>query len=778
MPMPMLSHLRVLELGTGVAAPYAGRLLAMLGAQVRKLEPPEGDPARGVPVDDRPLRGISPLYRALSAGKTPAGGRTLAEELAQADIVLDSRVRAQVAGTVLEPERLRQHYPGVGLVSVTAWGFAAAEPGTVADELLVQAASGVTTTTGDPGREPLRLPGWQAQYFAGAHAAVAALTLALCPPPRPHIDIPWVSTIATGTEGGFQRAMFLEEDPPPAGAHAPVVFPSGAIPCADGFMAPGTVRAADWTLQCLLYGIPGLEEDPRFATPAARAAHVPALFDLIRPWYAARSRRAIFEGALDLGLAMGMVLTAQDALTDPHLTARGFLTEYEDTAGRFRAPARPFLVTGSEKQGEQRPSSRTAPPLSSGPLAGLRIIELTTAWAGPFVGKTLGALGAEVVRVESPRTYDGWRGPVQVAPGATGPYPGGIPGDRPYNRTANFNALNRNKRHVALDLTHPAARDAFLTIVAGADAVVCNFTARVLPNLGLDYARLAAVNPGIVLVTMPALGASGPYHRAAGYGTIIEAMGGIGAALGYPEEGARISQTYYPDPVAGVHAAAGLLAGVAQRRQTGAGCAIDLSQQDVMWLQQSEAIVLAATEGRNPRRAGNAEPGCAPAGMFPTADGRWLAVVARTDEEFARLAARCPALAAYPATAGGRLAIRAELEADLAAWTVTHPAQALVEWLEAAGVGVALAQTYRSATREPRMLAVHAYEVVTGVDTGTHPYLRVPFLLDGRPLDTRLPAAPFGQDTDAVLSGWAALTAEQIAALRAAGAVRDAPMAR
>jgi crotonobetainyl-CoA:carnitine CoA-transferase CaiB-like acyl-CoA transferase len=782
---PPLAHVRVLELGTGVAAPYAGRLLALLGAAVRKLEPPGGDPARTYPVDDRPLAGISPLYLHLNAGKQIAGltADGLEAALAWADVVLDSRTRRQVAGTPLDPARLQERRPDLILASVTAWGFAADAPGAVEDELLVQAVSGVTTLTGDPGGLPLRLPGWQSQELAGAYTAAAVLALLYGGArPAPHLDIAWLPCIATGAEGSFERFLFTRIDPVPAGAHAPAVFPSGAIRCRDGFVAPGTVRQHDWDMQCLLYGMPELREDERFRTQAGRAANSRQLWDLIQPWYDAHTKREIFARSLELGLAMGMVMTAADALTDPHLRARGFLAAYDGPDGSFTAPARLCLMTGTAPS--PAAPAREAPRGNSSargeeralPLAGLRLVELTTAWAGPFVGRFLGALGAEVVRVESARALDLWRGPAKLPPGASGPYPNGEPGERPYNRSANFSALNRNKRAISLDVATPPGREALLRLVARADAVLSNFTARVLPNLGLTYAALRAAKDDIVLVTMPALGATGPYAAAAGYGTIIEAMGGFGARFGHRDEGARISQTYYPDAVAGIHATVALLAALERRRTTGAGGMVDLSQQEALWLQLGEGIVLAGCAGREPDRMGNAEPWCVPSGFFPTADGGWLALVVRTDDAFARLAALVgEPLAHVDAGAAARVRERDAIERALAAWTGARPRADLLAALRRAGIAAAPVNTYRGALHDPAMAALHAFEQVTHPESGAQTYLRLPLRLDGRPVATRRPAPCFGQHTDEVLAE-AGFTAAEIAALRADGVIRDTPV--
>ena len=180
---------------------------------------------------------------------------------------------------------------------------------------------------------------------------------------------------------------------------------------------------------------------------------------------------------------------------------------------------------------------------------------MTTAWAGPFVGNVLGALGMDVLKFEGLPPFDGYR-VLRLHSDSDPSAWAELKGDnRWFESSGLHNAVNRNKRDVVVDLRASEGREVFLDLARHADAVLCNFTAKVLPGLGLDFDALAAVNPGIVVVRMPAFGTIGPYSAKAGYGPVIEGMGGFGARFGYADEGARISDLYWPDPVAGTHAA-------------------------------------------------------------------------------------------------------------------------------------------------------------------------------------------------------------------------------
>jgi crotonobetainyl-CoA:carnitine CoA-transferase CaiB-like acyl-CoA transferase len=748
-----LDGLRVLELASGVAGPYGGRLLAMLGATVVKVEPSGGDPARMQPIDGRAVADPGPLFVHLNAGKrlVSAGRVSEADAVAWADVVIESRVRAELAGTALEPEHLA---PDTTLVTTSPWGFESAEPARIGDELLVQAASGLMGTTGDPDGPPLRFPGFQSQYMAGAYVAAAALAAPRIP--ARWIDVPWLGAIASGVEGGWSHNLQADRRDPPGGPQQLDVYPSGALPCADGFVVPGTIRPHDWVVQCKVYGRPELIEDERFRSRGRRRRNRTELWRELEPWYASHSRAQIFHAALAEGWALGMVLRGADALADPHLAARGFFDEVAlPGGGSVRAPARPWLApdvrarpvrlasAGADDAwfGEtvRAPAARADAAVRQ-PLRELRVLELTQAWAGPFVGRFLGALGADVVKVESPARPDGWRGPSPF--GQMAPHLQRDPEALSVEIGPNFNTINRNKRHCSLDLTTPQGRDTFLELTARADVVVANMTARVLPSLALTYDDLAAVNPRIILVHMPALGATGPFRDAAGYGTIVEGMGGFGAAFGPPEAGARISQTYFPDPVAGLHASLAVLSLLEQRERSGRGGEIDLSHQETLWLQQGE-VLIAAARGHEVERIGNGVPGLATSGVFPARDARWIAVASDVP---------CDDLLEGSAARAVEELLAALRSRRAASGEVLHFADA------------------RHDERVSPMLEVIRHEV-----TGERPYLRVPLIIEGKRIDSRSPTPVFDRHTREVLAEWLGYAPTRIDALLAGEGVGGAP---
>ena len=230
------------------------------------------------------------------------------------------------------------------------------------------------------------------------------------------------------------------------GAHPPTAFPSGAIPCADGFVAPGSIRAVDWEMQCLFYERPDLIEDPEYTSRQRRVAHIDDLWEIITPWYDARTKREIFQLALDTPWAVGMVMTPTDALDDPHLAEREFLVPIETAAGVVQGIGTLWRGEGLDVAPLQvREAAADDPPARPDPgstprhdrpltrLDGLRVLEMTVAWAGPYVGNLLAPLGIDVIKLEAQAPFDGWRALRPLRP-RDAARPGGPGGRQPFLR--------------------------------------------------------------------------------------------------------------------------------------------------------------------------------------------------------------------------------------------------------------------------------------------------------------------------------------------------------
>ena len=313
-----------------------------------------------------------------------------------------------------------------------------------------------------------------------------------------------------------------------------------------------------------------------------------------------------------------------------------------------------------------------APVKARGPLAGIRALELAEIWAGPFCGSLLGDMGAEVIKVEAIQRIA--RGPIRPRPGTSG-YPDGEPGERPWNRNANFNALSRNKLGITLDLTTANGADTFKEIVNVSDIVFTNYAFGVMDRFGLGYEELRKVKPDIIALFTPGYGNTGPYRTFRSMGMVIDAITGHTALRGYPDmELSRNSLVHHPDAVAGATAVFAICLAIQNRVRTGKGQFIDLSQAETFMPHLGEVFLEHSIVGKPRSRRGNRHPAMAPHGAYRCdGDDRWVAISVQSDEEWRRMcqAMEMPQLAHHPRfeTLPARLRNQDELDDIINRWT-------------------------------------------------------------------------------------------------------------
>jgi crotonobetainyl-CoA:carnitine CoA-transferase CaiB-like acyl-CoA transferase len=264
------------------------------------------------------------------------------------------------------------------------------------------------------------------------------------------------------------------------------------------------------------------------------------------------------------------------------------------------------------------------------PLEGVRVADLTMMWAGPFATRILGEMGAEVIKIESPRAWDNIRTLI--------PQPGV---EDPWNSSFYFNDYNRDKKSLTLDLAQEMGRATLLKLVAKCDVVIENYRADVLDNLGLGYEVLKAAKPDIILVSMAGYGKTGPEREQVGFGPIIEQMSGLASLTGYGDDGVPMKTGLsYGDPVAGMAAASAVALALIQRRKTGEGAFIDLGQREVLSTFIGEAFVAASLRGEAPVQRGNRDARYFAQGVYRCAgEEQWLAITMRTLGEWRSVAA-------------------------------------------------------------------------------------------------------------------------------------------
>jgi crotonobetainyl-CoA:carnitine CoA-transferase CaiB-like acyl-CoA transferase len=403
------------------------------------------------------------------------------------------------------------------------------------------------------------------------------------------------------------------------------------------------------------------------------------------------------------------------------------------------------------------------------PFAGLRVLDLGTFWAGPFVGCYLGAFGADVIKVESTRRPDAFR------------YNTAFPEQGPdwYERSGLFQATNLNKRDLTLDLTSPRAQQVFDRLLARCDVLFENFSPRVIAQLGLDWEHVHAVNPRAIMVRMPGFGLDGPWRDFVGFGNSFEHAGGLTAATGYPDL-PPLGPGGYADPIVALHALVAIQAALEQRERTGEGQLIELAQIEVVAALAAEQVITYDLTGEIPPRRGNRSRVMAPQGVYATADeDGFVAVSVRSDEEWQALVAvvNDPRLQRPEFDELlGRQAAHDELDMVLRGWASRRTAAAAEAALVDAGVPAARVLIPALMYEDPQLEAVGYYQAITHPVTGERRYPGwAARHSDGPPTHHRYTAPLLGQHTNEVLVE-AGLDREQIAALERTGLTGTAPL--
>jgi crotonobetainyl-CoA:carnitine CoA-transferase CaiB-like acyl-CoA transferase len=401
----------------------------------------------------------------------------------------------------------------------------------------------------------------------------------------------------------------------------------------------------------------------------------------------------------------------------------------------------------------------------------LRVVDLTNGWAGPLATCLLGDFGAEVIKIESPSHMDWWRGAgLQGTPDGT----------KPYEQSPTFNTVNRNKYGIALELTHPRGRALFKELIRVSDLLVANYPPRILRKLGIDYQALAAVNPRLVMVTLPAFGNSGPESEYVGFGCTTEAMAGITWVSGYEDGPPQMLSNAIGDPGSALNACFAALVGVFERERREAGVSIDLSHVEGLLPMNAAALLDYTMNGRVQRRLGNRHPTLAPHGCYPCrGDDEWVVIAVTSDAQwdtFRRALGDPPwARAEKFTTMAGRKAAEDELDRYIAAWTQERDHYEVMEILQRAGVPAGAALSGPEILSDAHLAAREFLLAIEKAEAGTHLYPGFVPRFHHTPTTAR-PAPCFGEHNAYVFGTLLGLSADERARLAAERVISQEPI--
>jgi crotonobetainyl-CoA:carnitine CoA-transferase CaiB-like acyl-CoA transferase len=725
----------VVEIATEISGPYAAKLFADLGAEVTKIEPPGGDPLRrwgpfpGGVVD--PQR--SGLFEYLNAEKRCATMENAPELIARADVLVENFPPGTLDGWGLDADTLQRLNPNLVLLRLSAFGQSGPWRDRHATPLTLQAVSGWISAR-DPERPPVQVGARIAEYVAGAYGALGAMTALRLPPEGRirEVDVSeFESLLSTLPYPMLMSERMQSLGMPTRLRSAPML---GVVRAADGWVGINCLTGQHWLDVCAMLGLPEYGEH-QLAIMMGGPERA-EFFGKAEPLLAERSVAETVELAQALRIPAAPVNDGATILDCPQYAKRGFFIEGKGLPG-FRSPGAPFRLGASVTPRRNSAPKIAAPSRSRRePFAGLRVLDLSTFWAGAYLTCYLGAFGADIVKVESIQRPDGHR------------YSGAFPfeGDDWYERSALWQATNLNKRDLTLDLTSQRGRDIARRLAARADVVVENFSPRVVEQFGLDYESLAALKPDVIFVRMPGFGLHGPWRDYVGWALNIEQVSGMSAVTGYAE-GPPCNPQGPADPVVGVHAGVALLAALEHRRRTGEGQLIEVAQIEVGACVTAEPVIEYSMNGVVRPREGNRRRGCLQ-GVYPTCENdAWVALSVPDD---------------------GALDHDA-FDAMVTAWTRTQAPDAIVETLRAQHIPAerltAFDEMYDGGVGA-QLDARHFYEEFDHPITGPRRYPGWPFRITPGPARHHRTAPPtLGQHNDEILRGLG-LTDDELAELR------------
>jgi len=675
-------------------------------------------------------------------------------------------------------------------------------------EMIHQALSGTMYMTGRPDRQPLYGLGHRAYYACGTTACISVLAA---------LEERWDSGLGQRVEATVFESLaaigqnFISQYSYSKTFESRQRYPGflALLKCSDLWMVLFAVR--NWEGLCSVFNLEELLQDDRFATQAGRHQHwelaVQRLQDRARTWRASDLVDALQRERI----SAEVVAPLEVLVSSPQWEARRLVRRCDTGDGSSEAALGPPFSIGESPyvgvaptprlqsglgssetwESERWPIPSSAPedtlshhrqtrPDHPGPLAGLRVLDMTTAWAGPFAARSLAYLGAEVIKIDAPSHMDSWRG----APDGSRRewYPDGDPGEHPWNRCVLFNTQGQGKLSVGLDLKVEGALDVFGELVRVSDVVITNFAPGVLPRLGIDYPALRALNPRIVVVEMPAFGPGGPDSGHQGMGKTMEAACGMAACMGYGDGVPVLTGPAYLDPIGGLNAVAATLIALNLRRRRGEGCRVVVPQTEagIHWIGE---LVLQQAEGgivRPPN--GNALDDAAPHEAYPAqGDDEWVVVAVRTDDEWAAL---CQVIgrpdlrqSARFADLASRQLHRSELDAIISAWTRGLSKLEAASRLQAAGVPAAPVANGADLWADPVLRSTGFSQELVHPEAGRHLYPTLSYHLARTKGAVIRPAPCFGEHNASLLTTLLGMTSKRVGELARSGVLADRPVA-
>lgn len=807
----MLSPYRVIDL-TDARAELAAFVLAGLGADVIKVEPPGGAASRSAaPIDpSQPAELASLHFHAVNRGKrsvvldlaTSDGRAAFLDLVRTADFLIENDAPGAMADRGLGFDDLRAVNPELVYVAITPFGQEGPYAHHLATDLTLSAMGGAMAVNGDADRRPVRITVPQTWLHAAVESAVGAM-------------VAHRRRAATGeaqfVDTSVQASVFW------TGLNAMLAHPiqgrdierNGTVlqlstlttplvyPCADGEVVlivtmATLVALMPWIVEAGVVTKEWADAEDwktyevRMLTGGDLVHSVEEMRAAVTRFTMTRTKQELFEGGIARGVTLAPVNTAADVMDLEQLEARAYWDEIVlPTGTAMKAPGAFVKATATPVQwdrpapriGEHTaevlrdertrlPASpcRSTPSEAALPFAGVKFADFSWIGVGPITAKAFADHGATVVHIETDRPADRLR--------LVGPFKDDIPG---INRCQFFGSFNTSKLSLQLDLKHPEGVAIAHRLLEWADIALDSFTAGTMAEIGLGYEAARKLNPGIIMATTCLMGQTGPAARLAGYGYHAAAVSGFFEITGWDDRAPAGPFNAYTDTIAPRFLATTLMAALDHRRRTGQGQHIDQAQMESALHFLGPQLLDVQRGGISPRRAGNHAPDAVPHDAYPCAGhDEWCAIAVETDAQWEALrrALGDPPWTADPvlATLDGRRAAQGSIDAGIAEFTRHHEPRALMDLLQTAGVPAGMVQRSSDHQHDPQLAHRGFFRPLEHPEMGVVPYEGHQFRVAGYDNGPRSPAPCLGEHTWEVLTEVLGLTEEQATGVLSSGA--------
>jgi len=794
-----LSGMKVVDLSTEIAGPYATKMLVDAGAEVIKVEGPSGDPLRGWSASKQDLSSRDgALFQFLNGGKqsldwdleTHAGRDKFLRLCQSADLVVESGGAGWLAAREIGFDRLSERNPALSLVSISPYGTEGPWADRPATEFTLEAEVGNLAYRGLPERGPVAAGGRVGEWASGSAAAVAALATwrsARMSGVGLHADLSMLETMClTMTTYHDLFGQFLPGVAAPQGIETPSIEPAK-----DGWIGICTYTGQQWKDLCGLMGRPDVGEDERFYDGAARMEHLDFILEIIHGWTRKHTMKEVTELLELMRIPVAPIGDGKAVLEFDQFKERGVFQDHPDG---FKAPRVPYLVGGMPLPGfrpapalgfdnARLESELPEPSLSAKPISqdkvkpafdGLRVIDLTAFWAGPFATGILAALGADVIKIESIQRPDGMR------------FAGAIPSEQLWENCPIFHGCNLSKRAITLNLDSDEGKLLLRRLLEDADIVIENFSTRVMENFGFTWDSLHEINPRLISIRMPAWGLDGPWKDRTGFAPNVEQASGLAWLTGY--EDMPLIPRGVCDPVGGMHTVYALSMALEERERTGEGMLVEVplvesalnlaAEQVIEWTAYGE--FLTRRENRGPVASPQAVFVCQPSKRETRYEKKFAALSIVNDAHWATLVELLgrPAWAVTPeyVTEAGRRMAEDEIERELAQWFASQDCDEVVDRLLAAGLPAATLINGYMISPNPQIDARGFRVELEHAIKGPLSYTGLPFQLSNEAAVSYRWAAPtMGAFNEEVLRGELGLSDADLAELREKRVIGDRP---